>query len=371
MLNKKTVLFICASILFAVNSMLAQNKAQIGADVLIHNFGTIGELNGLASHIFTIKNTGDAPLVITRITASCGCTQPEWSKEPIAPGKTGQVKVTYNPKGRPGPFYKTISIYSNGKKGSFSLGIKGNVTPKEAQPIFTYPYAIGDLKLETKQVFYNTIRPEETLGHKIHVINEGKTSLNIQIGKIANYLNVTATPTKLSPGEVGEISVLLDAKQIKQKGRLTGNIPITVRSIGQKKGTESDLYIAANVIDDFSKLSSTEKAKAPVAPLSGTLLDFGKLPNKNSIIPLVGGRVSGTIEVTNSGKSPLVIYSATCDDDKVAVSGGKKEIKPGMTTTLKVTVRPKEIKTKLEALINIVCNDPNGPVRLVKVTAEK
>ena len=86
---------------------------------------------------------------------------------------------------------------------------------------------------------------------------------------------------------------------------------------------------------------------------------------------MVGGKVSGTIEITNTGKSPLVIYSATCDDERINVTGGKKEIKPGMTAILKVTVRPKEIKTKLEALINIVCNDPNGPVRLVKVTAEK
>ena len=169
-IRNKTIL-ILAGILFAISSISAQNNAQISADELIYNFGTIGESDGLASHIFTIKNTGNGPLVITRITASCGCTQPEWSKEPIAPGKTGEVKVTYNPKGRPGPFYKTIAIYSNGKKGSFSIGIKGNVTPKEAQPILVYPYSIGDLKLQTKNILYSTVRPEETLGEKINIIN--------------------------------------------------------------------------------------------------------------------------------------------------------------------------------------------------------
>ena len=352
MLNRNKLVFILAGILFAISSISAQNNAQISADELIYNFGTIGESDGLASHVFTIKNTGNGPLVITRITASCGCTQPEWTKEPIAPGKTGEVKVTYNPKGRPGPFYKTIAIYSNGKKGSFSLGIKGNVTPKEAQSILVYPYSIGDLKLQTKNILYSTIRPEETLGEKINLINE-------------------ANPTKLAPGETGEISILMNAKEAKRKGRMTAEIPVTVESIGQKKGTEGQLHVAANIIDDFSKLTASEKAKAPVAQLSGTLLDFGKLPDKSSFIPLVGGRVSGTIEITNSGKSPLVIYSATCDDERVAVSGGKREIKPGTTATFKVTVRPKEIKTKLEALINFVCNDPNGPVRLVKVTANK
>ena len=76
---------------------------------------------------FKIKNTGEAPLVLTRVIASCGCTTPEWTKEPIAPGKTGDIKITYNPKDRPGPFVKTISVYSNGKTGSFILTIRGEV----------------------------------------------------------------------------------------------------------------------------------------------------------------------------------------------------------------------------------------------------
>ena len=112
MLNMKRLSFILCSILFFAVHMAAQNGAQISADELTYNFGTIAEADGLASHTFEIKNTGDGPLVITRVTASCGCTQPEWTKEPVAPGKTGNVKVTYNPKGRPGPFYKTISISS-------------------------------------------------------------------------------------------------------------------------------------------------------------------------------------------------------------------------------------------------------------------
>lgn len=79
---------------------------------------------------------------------------------------------------------------------------------------------------------------------------------------------------------------------------------------------------------------------------------------------MIGGKVSGTFEITNAGKTPLTIYSVTCDDERVDLSGGKKELKPGATATFKVTLRPKEIKTKLEALINVVCNDPNGPYSL-------
>ena len=201
-------------LLYGSSSMQAQNNPKITSDALIYDFGTFEEAKGNVSHVFKIKNTGDAPLVMTRITASCGCTQPEWTKSPIAPGQTGDVKVTYNPKGRPGPFYKTISIYSNADKKSFSLGIKGNVTPKPLQPTFVYPYAIGNLKLENRQILYNTVRPDELASQNIHVINEGKTSVSIEFGKIPPYLTVAANPEKLMPGETGEISILLNAKQI-------------------------------------------------------------------------------------------------------------------------------------------------------------
>lgn len=370
MLNRKRLTIILAGLLLITSTIKAQSNAQISTDEPSYNFGTIAEEKGPASHTFIIKNMGTSPLVITRITASCGCTQPEWSKAPIAPGQTGEVLVTYNPKGRPGPFYKTISIFSNAKKSSYTIGIKGNVTPKSLQPVFIYPYSIGDLKLQSKTVLYSTIRPEESLGEKIQMINEGKTPLTIHTGKAPHYLTVNVNPTTLKPGDTGEITFLLNAKEAKRKGRITAELPIFIESTGQKE-VESKIHVAANIIDDFSILTAAEKTQAPVAQLSETLLAFGKLPSKGSIIPLIGNKVSGTIDITNTGSSPLIIYSVTCDYDLVDISGGKREVKPGATATFKVSIRPRDIKTKLESLINVVCNDPNGPVRLIKVTAEK
>lgn len=365
---KGIVLCLIGILVFSVVN--AQDNAQIKVDELTYNFGNISETDGPTSHVFKVRNTGTSPLVITRVTASCGCAQPEWSKEPIAPGKTGDLKVTFNPKGRPGPFYKTVSIYSNGKKGSYSLAIKGNVTPKSTLPVISYPYSIGELKLHTKTILFSSIRPDEALGEKINIMNDSQKSLTIQLGKVPNYFTVEVNPSTLSPGESGEITILLDAKQAKRKGRVTTELPVIISS-ADKKEANGHIQIAANIIDNFNKLSSSDKAKAPVANLSGTLLEFGQLPDKSSIIPLIGGRVSITFDITNTGKSPLQIYSVTSDDERLDISGGKKELKPGATTTFKVSIRPKEIKTQLEALINVVCNDPNGPVRLIKVTAYK
>ncbi|MDR0429818.1 MAG: DUF1573 domain-containing protein [Tannerellaceae bacterium] len=123
----KQIIFVFMVILLATGSALAQEGASIIVTESSFDFGDIKEAEGDVTHTFTIKNEGDMPLVVTRVIASCGCTSPDWTKEPIAPGKTGEVKVTFNPKNRPGPFAKTVSIYSNGKRGSYAITIRGNV----------------------------------------------------------------------------------------------------------------------------------------------------------------------------------------------------------------------------------------------------
>lgn len=122
------ILVTCMFLGFTLAS--AQDKAGISVSETTYNFGTIYEEDGNVSHEFVVTNTGTAPLELNRVTASCGCTTPNWTKEPIAPGKTGSVNVTYNTKGRIAPFSKSISIYSNAQDAPFVVFIKGEVVSK-------------------------------------------------------------------------------------------------------------------------------------------------------------------------------------------------------------------------------------------------
>jgi hypothetical protein len=358
--------------------LIAQEKAEFYIGEPTHDFGAIAEADGLASHTFIIKNTGADPLVITRVTASCGCTRPDWTKSPIEPGSSGEVTISYNPKGRPGPFLKSVAVVSNAKNKRTLLYVKGNVTPEPAiatQPAMAaYPYNIGPLKLQTKTIQYSSIRPGETGEEKIPVKNESGHPLIVHIGKLPDYLTAEARPATLQPGETGEIQLSFSTDKAKRMGRIHTALPVEVESGGNKKNTNGKIDVAANVIDNFTKLSAADKAKAPAIQFSSTLLDFGKLPEKSGgILPFIGvsGKESEIFTITNTGKSILSVYSVACDDDFVAISGGKKELKPGVTAEYKVSIRPREIKTKIESFIHVVCNDPNGPVRLIKVTAEK
>ena len=124
----KRIIYLLSILIFSFSTIYAQQKrAVLSVKESTFDFGEIKEKDGKVSHTFIVENKGDSPLILTRVIASCGCTTPEWPKEPIAAGKTANVKITYNPANRPGVFAKSISIYSNGKRGSYILTIKGKV----------------------------------------------------------------------------------------------------------------------------------------------------------------------------------------------------------------------------------------------------
>ncbi|MDR3651632.1 MAG: DUF1573 domain-containing protein [Paludibacter sp.] len=129
-MKKYSFLLLC----FVLPVVAMAQKPVISFDVKTHDFGKINEKDGKATFVFEFTNHGDAPLVISRVQASCGCTTPTWTKEPVEADKKGLITVTYNTAGRPGMFTKTITVYTNGTQEQVVLIIKGEVIPIPKQP---------------------------------------------------------------------------------------------------------------------------------------------------------------------------------------------------------------------------------------------
>ena len=110
----------------------ASAQAEIKFEKLTHDFGTFSESSPVVSCTFNFTNSGDKPLVINQAVASCGCTVPEYTKDPIQPGKNGTIKVTYNGTGKfPGHFKKSITIRTNGKVEMTRIYIEGTMEEKK------------------------------------------------------------------------------------------------------------------------------------------------------------------------------------------------------------------------------------------------
>jgi hypothetical protein len=104
------------------------SKASISFADQVHDFGQIVQGTPV-TYVFSFKNTGKDPLVLTSVAPSCGCTTPEWPHEPVKPGASATIKATYNAANM-GTFTKTITVMSNAKEGNVILTIKGEVKPK-------------------------------------------------------------------------------------------------------------------------------------------------------------------------------------------------------------------------------------------------
>ncbi|OIN60147.1 DUF1573 domain-containing protein [Arsenicibacter rosenii] len=119
-------LFVAMFVLVAVS--YAQ-KGTLKFTKETHDFGKV-EQGKPVTYVFTFKNTGTDPVVISDAQASCGCTKPSWTKEPVMPGKTGTVSATYNAAAM-GPFNKSVTVMSNGETPNIVLYLKGEVVSKE------------------------------------------------------------------------------------------------------------------------------------------------------------------------------------------------------------------------------------------------
>lgn len=107
-----------------------KSKGEIKFEKTLYDFGNIREDGGPVTHVFKFTNEGSEDLTITNAKAECGCTTPTYPKTSIAPGETGEIKVTYNPLGRPGGFTKVVTVRCTGHPGKVNLKIRGSVIPK-------------------------------------------------------------------------------------------------------------------------------------------------------------------------------------------------------------------------------------------------
>ncbi len=110
-----------------VASQQQENAAKIQFETLTHDFGVFSEKEPIVKCVFKFTNVGTAPLVIHQAIASCGCTVPTYTKDPIKPGEQGVIEVTYNGTGKfPGRFTKNITVRTNAKE-VVRLTIKGEM----------------------------------------------------------------------------------------------------------------------------------------------------------------------------------------------------------------------------------------------------
>ncbi len=172
--------------------------------------GPISEDDAPTTYTFRWHNDGRTPLVVTRVESSCGCAKPTFDKRPVAAGGSGEIAVTYRPKGHPGDFRRKIYVYTqlSEKQPTAVLELTGHATPS-LRPTHNYPHAMGPLLLKQQRV---RISGRELQVERIECLNAGDKPLRLRAEQelLPQYLTLECDPEVFEPGRTGDLVIRFD-----------------------------------------------------------------------------------------------------------------------------------------------------------------
>lgn len=339
-------------------AMMAQQPV-ITFEKTEHDFGKINEADGRVSTVFEFKNEGMAPLILSNVRASCGCTTPTWTKEPIEPGKTGTITVTYNPNGRPGRFQKTVTITSNASEATKRVYIKGEVIPKAAKPANKYTISVGALSMKSKTLDLGTIKKGESKSGDLEYANLTKEDHHVELATNAAdaFLISQVTLADVKADQTGKFVFAIDSKNPKLYGPQEAYAFVVID--GKKEIDEAHkLTIKANVVEDFSGLTVEQKQQAPIIEVPAEY-NAGKV--------VKGKNLKFYFPIKNIGANPLEIRRVYAADKALNVKQ-PKAVKSGKKSNVSVEINTKNMTPGAYGReVVVITNDYLNPIKRVKI----
>ncbi|MBN2164854.1 MAG: DUF1573 domain-containing protein [Marinilabiliaceae bacterium] len=353
-------------LLFALSYLTIQaqhSKPSFSFAKETHDFGTLKEEDGNVSYKFEFTNIGGQPMVIHNVIASCGCTTPDWTRMPIPPGGKGYVSVAYNPKNRPGPFNKTITVSSNAEQSSKVLRITGKVTPKPLTIEELYPREIDGLRLKAGHLSFTRVTPGSLKTEELEVYNGSDENLSVAFKNVPVHITLKLEPSVIKTKEKGKIIATFDASKISDWGFVNTSIYLLVNNksaIKKELNYNKRIVISATIEEDFSGLTAEELAKAPIADFDTRIFEFGTIKQDEE--------VKKSFVLTNKGKSNLIIRKVRAQCGCTAVTPQKSLLSPGESTEILTVFDSRGKSGRQNKSITIITNDPKNSTVLLRIS---
>ncbi len=347
-------------IVLAATCAYGQQAEPLIFNETIHDFGTIDEKAGNAVFEFTFTNNSGRPVNIISVAASCGCTTPGWTKETIDQGKKGSIKASFDPKGRPGFFNKTLTVNTNLNGPPIVLTIKGNVTNETIEnDVSRFTAANGSLRTRTREVNFGKIfinRPAAV--QEIPMYNSSAKTIKIDSVKVPNYLKVEL-PDSIASQQRVVMKVTYNAMLRNQYGFLTDKIELVTNDEAMPR---KSYPVFATVEEFFLPIAAEDADKVPVMSVETGSIDFG---NVN-----MGSNVERSVKVRNTGKKELTIRFIQANCPCITVTSDKQKAKPGEEVKITIAWKSEGKHGAQNKAITIYSTDPVNPVQRVALTAQ-
>ncbi len=349
--------------LIAVLSLPALSQAKPIFLKYDHDFGEINEIDGAVTTDYIIRNIGDAPLVLLEVKPSCGCTQPEWTKDTIPPGGEGFVRAIFDPTNLPGPFEKVVYVRTNGIPASTTLLFRGTVKPRPFDVEEKYPLVFGKLRLENNFLMFGESYKGEVDSVTLKIYNQSKKDLYVK-----NMLNV---PSYIAFQMDNEFQRIPAKKEVTIKGLFNTkladkwgeqNYVFYLNTNDSLYSSDIPIYAQIHIREKFPKYSKKQLKKAPKIQVDAQNLYLGKI--------LKGDSINFQYTITNMGRKKLQIRSVNTTCGCTASVIDKDNLKRGESTVVRGTFYSAGRDGIQDKSIIIISNDPVTPELRLRFNAE-
>ena len=326
----------------------------------VFNFGEVAEKGGPVTHQFEFTNLSNRPVKILNVKPSCGCTTPDWTKDPVLPGKTGFIQARFDPKGRPGHFTKSLTITTDLDSNPIQLQIKGSVTSEGKEARSEFSAVNGNWKMKNGSFnFGKVFIKDEYVVREFPIMNGGtKPIVYLKKNDGPAHIRVNIDPVTLLPGEKGVIKVSYNGKTKNQYGFQTDNITIHT---DDESHPDKSFSVFATLEDYFPPITPQETAKAPKLQISEATIDFGRIKQNQASVK--------EIKVVNLGKSSLQLRAIQSNCTCIVTESTEKVLKAGASTTIKISFNPQDRKGTQQKSVTIYSSDPQNPVQRITLAA--
>lgn len=349
-----------AAIAFLIFTLFADAFAETAEKVVsfdrkIHDFGDIVISDGAVQCLFTFTNVSNSPIVVHNVVSSCGCTTPDWTREPVLPGKKGTIKAKFSNDQGEGAFDKTLTVYISNVDRPVILRLRGYSHEKEKDITQMYDVLAGPIGL--RKTIYSLGYLDQRTAKEDYVLiaNTGKAAVEISAAEVSEGLTVSFEPSRIEGRQLSKMIYSVDLSRINPQiwGRNSFSFKLCVNG----KTQPVEIRIDAMVKDNFAGLTKTDLASSPKLTVDKSYFEFGQLKK--------GQVLEESFTIRNKGRKALKLYSIDPQTPGSVTSAPCPiSIPSGKSYNLKIKFDSSKIKGTGEIVdvISIVTNDPDKPV---------
>lgn len=343
-------------ILAIVQPSIAQEKIgqNLEIDKIVHDFGDILIENGPVSCTFNIKNIGQSPSVIYNVVSSCGCTDVKWTREPIRPGGSGKINVTYSNDEGAYPFDKSLTVYVSDIQKPIILKVRGVAHEKKKSLEELYGTTFGSFAIKETYIKCGNIEQKGLRSDFVNIANLSNKPISISFKDVTENLYVKVTPNPIPARSSAELEFTIEASREKWGKNDYWAVPLVDGKTYVSNKGDSKIGFWAFTKENFSGLSDEEKSKGPRPMFESSTFSFGKIK--------AGETVHASYEFENKGTRPFCVYKVDVNackwshsDIPAAAPGEKVEFRVHLDTT----GMP---KGETLAIVTLTTNSPLRPI---------